>query len=275
MTIPTMKKSLRSCQWLPGAAVACLLFSTGISRGASEGAKLYEISTKDLCAQIFDDIKEREKDMISPRGSGPIGQTRSKTSDTKQNKGLNVLLLFDVSRSVVNKSAKSGTPMDKIKKEAVKLVDSLSSSTRFNIVQFTRNYIPFKENLVPTDAANRKEFRSWVGEKWNDSGKLSSVLDGAKKNPSGILGVLEFSKTMKPDVIYLISDGSFQQGKAADEDPVNWGDIRKAMSFTSSTGKKVPINFIAFAPEKADALQMKTIAEQSGGQFSVLAKKAP
>jgi len=232
---------------------------------------LYEISADDIGAEIVESIKERERELIGARSVS----TEPGKAAGAQAEGLRVVLLFDVSRSVANESAQSGLPMTKIKEETVRLVDSLESSTRFNVVQFTRNYLPFEEDMVPADAAHRESFRKWISEKWNDSGKLSSVYDGATKNPSGIVGVLGFTEKMKPDVVYIISDGSFEQGGQTEANKVSSSDVRKAFEALSHGGKKVPVNFIAFAPDESDAEQMKKIAVSSGGSFRRVTKSTP
>lgn len=234
------------------------------------------MSADDFCEQILGDLRQYEKKILFlGRGVSSPGQQNAPSAQkvSKGAAGLNVILLFDVSRSVVNKSAQSGTPMSEIKKEVVKLIDSLPPSTHFNVVQFTRNYLPFKQSLVPANAANRKDFQNWVRNKWNDTGTLSSGTEGATKNPAGILGVLQFSKKMKPDVVYLISDGSFEQGQAAEANNVEWRDVSNALASISGNGKKIPVNFIAFAPKPSDAKEMKKIADNSGGRFREMAKR--
>jgi hypothetical protein len=128
--------------------------------------------------------------------------------------------------------------------------------------------------LVRADAENKDLFRTWVEEKWNDSGTLSSKLDGATQNPAGILGLLEFVGKMKPDVIYIVGDGSFERGKSEQNEPVKWDAVSKAVDAMSRGGKKVALSFIAFAPDEADARQMKKLAKSSGGRFSVIGKKS-
>jgi len=252
----------------PRLTAFCLLALCAFSlHAAAKEPMLYEVSADEIVTEMFDSIKERERELIGTRSASTAGKTAGEPAD-----GLRVVLLFDVSRSVVNESAKSGLPMAKIKEEVVRVVDSLKPSTRFNVVQFTRNYLPFQESMVPADEKHRKSFQTWVREKWNDSGKLSATLDGATKNPDGIIGVLGFAKEMRPDVVYLISDGSFEQGGQKEEDKVAWNDVRKAFDALSQGGKKVPINFIAFAPDQSDAEQMKKIATSSGGRFRQVTK---
>lgn len=246
------------------------LFACALQAAAKE-PMLYEISADDIGTEIFDSIKERERELIGARSA----LTAPGKAGSEQAEGLRVVLLFDVSRSVANESAQSGLPMTKIKEEIVRIVDSLNPSTRFNVVQFTRNYLAFEQNMVPADATHRESFRKWVAEKWNDSGKLSSKHDGATKNPSGIIGVLGFTGKMKPDFVYLISDGSFEQGGQTEAKKVSWSRVREAFDALSRGGRKVPVNFIAFAPDKSDAGEMKKIAVSSGGRFSQVAKPKP
>lgn len=233
-----------------------------------------KVRINDLDKVLLMDIEEMDKKISSGGRGVPATQVPSSpaTSPSKSSIGKesNVVLLFDVSRSVANKSQKKGVPMDKIKEEVVSLVDSLPAETRFNVVQFTRNYLPFSSVSVPNDAAQRKAFRAWVRDNWNESGTLSSVVDGAVKNPDGILGVLKFAKSLNPSVVYVISDASFNRGKANQTKRVEWSDLDKAVRSLSARGKRVPVNFIAFAPAHENAQAVQRIAKQSGGQFREL-----
>lgn len=267
-----MKHFPKPCRKPALICLVVLAINPSLLRAASEEAPLYKMSASEMSTEIFDHVVEREREMIYGQGSGAPPNTIRAEAGRK--KGVNVVLLFDVSKSVATKSAASGLPMNRIKEEVVQLVDSLPASTRFNVVQFTRNYLPFRENSVPADEDNRKSFRDWVGSAWNDTGTLSSQIEGVRKNPEGILGLLEFAGRMDPDMIYVISDGSFEKGPKGTDDKVPWEEVRESLASISGDGKKVAISFIAFAPKDSDAREMRNIAGTSGGRFSVVQKRA-
>jgi len=237
------------------------LFTLGIGlASADEDGPTEKIKASELFDVMLKEILEREQEIAALSHS-------ASPSETGGGAGANVVLLFDVSRSVANNAEKKGLPMSRIKEEVVSLVDALAPSTRFNVVQFTRNYIPFQDSVVPADAANRKAFGEWVSQNWNDTGKLSSILDGAVRNPNGVLGVLKFTETMKPDMVYVISDASFHRGAADQSVKIEWSELTEAVAGLSKDGGKVPVNFIAFAAKPESVREMQQIAKQSGGQF--------
>jgi hypothetical protein len=63
--------------------------------------------------------------------------------------GQRIVLLFDVSGSVVNKANASSMPLLKIKEETEAMINKLPADSRFNIIQFVRNYKSFQSELVP------------------------------------------------------------------------------------------------------------------------------
>jgi len=62
--------------------------------------------------------------------------------------GDRILLLFDVSASVVNKAEAAGIPLERIQEETVELIETLPISAQFSLIQFTGNYMPFTEELI-------------------------------------------------------------------------------------------------------------------------------
>ncbi len=80
--------------------------------------------------------------------------------------GQRILLLFDVSSSVVNKANAAGIPSNASRQETLKLLEGLPINAQFSIIQFTGNYMPFTEELVAATPANKDLAKQWVREKW-------------------------------------------------------------------------------------------------------------
>jgi len=95
-----------------------------------------------------------------------------------QAKGERILLMFDVSASVLHKAENGGVPLSKIKDETLQLLAQLPINARFDIVQFVRNYKPFQKELIPATPANRETAKKWVESEWNESGQMPASGSG-------------------------------------------------------------------------------------------------
>lgn len=190
--------------------------------------------------------------------------------------GDRILLLFDVSASVVNKAEKAGIPLERIQEETIKMIEKLPISSQFSLIQFTGNYMPFTEELIAATPGNKKLAREWVEDRWITSGGLSANTKGAVSNFTGVVGVLERAAKMRPDLIFLISDASFQwrPGGGNSYKDIPFQDLRKAVEgLEDEMRDEVPIQFIAFEPEPEDTKEWKRIIRRTGGEFREMKEK--
>jgi hypothetical protein len=109
----------------------------------------------------------------------------------------------------VNKARKSGISFTKIKEETISLLQQLPINARFGLIQFTQNFKAFREELLAATEPNRAAATSWIEEEWVEIGSMQASAK-VTKNPRGVVGVFELASRMLPDVIFLISDASFQ-----------------------------------------------------------------
>lgn len=201
-------------------------------------------------------------------GSGGFGKGMSFLGI--QSDGQRILLIFDVSTSVKTKAEKAGVPLAKIKLETIELIKKLPITSRFGIVQFSRNYKPFSEELVPATNSNRDAATAWVENEWVESGMIPSSGKGIS-SPNGVLGVLELAAKMKPDVVFLISDGSFQSSLHPQGIP--WNDFKKsADSVKDASDDACRFNFITFEASEEDTKELKRISNRTGGKTIELKK---
>jgi hypothetical protein len=202
-------------------------------------------------------------------GSGGFGKGMSFLG--VQSTGKRILLLFDVSTSVLNKASAAGIPLEKIQEETLNLIAKLPITARFGLIQFTQNYKPFNRELLPATDTNRAAATEWVKNEWVTTGTMGASSK-VTSNPRGFMGVLELAAQMKPDVIYVISDGSFQWKPTGTIDNIPWNDIKKILDESLQEGQKCVVNFIAFQPKDDDLKELKRLSSRSGGRTVELKK---
>lgn len=186
--------------------------------------------------------------------------------------GRRILLLFDVSTSVVNKANQTGVPLSKIKQETVSLIGRLPISARFGIIQFTQNFKPFSGELLPATDPNRAAALEWIENEWVESGTMGR----SKKvvaNPRGLAGILERAVAMKPDVIYLISDASFQWKQSGPIETIPWKEIRAICEGPLQQEGGCKIHFIGFVMKPDDKREIGAIIRKSGGKIQEILKQ--
>ncbi|MBU6181332.1 MAG: hypothetical protein KGR46_00775 [Verrucomicrobia bacterium] len=180
-----------------------------------------------------------------------------------QSAGSRILIMFDVSKTVKNKAQEAGIPFTKIKDETMTLIDKLPITSRFGIISFGQLYKSFSSDLLPKTKSNSDAVKSWMEAEWESTKNTT-------KNMRGIVGVLDYAATLKPDLIYLISDGSFQwkpEGKIGD---VPWDEFQKAVARLKDMECRV--NFISFEPSEEAVKELRRAASRTGGKSLELKK---
>jgi ABC-type Fe3+-hydroxamate transport system substrate-binding protein len=203
-------------------------------------------------------------------GAGGLGQGLSSfTFMGLKAQGQKIVLCFDVSGSVVNKADASGVPLAKIKEETIKLIAGLPSGAEFGIIQFVRNYKPFKPGLTQMTPANRDLATQWIEEKWSESGQMPKGGEGVISPPvNGLPRVLEAAFAMKPDVIFVISDGQFEQ--TTPEEPnrrIPTEEIDDKVKELQKSGPKIAIHFLGFQMRQEDKDGWESITRRTGGRL--------
>ncbi|HEY5792826.1 MAG TPA: hypothetical protein VIS74_05970 [Chthoniobacterales bacterium] len=186
-----------------------------------------------------------------------------------QSNAKRILLLFDVSGSVVNKANKAGIPLSKIKEETLNTINGLTPNSRFGMIQFTQNYKPFQAELVPATDRNKQAAKTWVEQEWVESGSMGA---GGKvvSNARGFLGVLEWAAQARPDVIFVISDASFQWKPGGQIANIPWKELQDFATGSLQGAEGCPIHFIGFEMKPGDRREAGILARRTQGKVREL-----
>jgi hypothetical protein len=188
--------------------------------------------------------------------------------------GRSVIIIFDISQSVLNKAMDAGISIDRIKEETIKLIDGLSINTTFNLFQFSRYYQPFAKSMVAPTEDNKEKARNWLERDFQDDGSLGrgdvkGVLSPAAGKDNGITFVLEGALKENPDMIFLISDGSFQSEQHSRQVP--WDNVEDLIEdFQDNQGNTSKIHFIGFQVKDSDRRELKRMSRRTDGSFTEL-----
>ena len=178
-----------------------------------------------------------------------------------------VLIVFDISGSVVNAMESSGIPMSEIKKETIQLIEELNANTLFGMIQHSRQYQLFESALIPATQSNKEKAIRWIEDEFTTSGYLS----GSKYNgEDGVAAVMEAAFDMQPEVIFLLSDGSYQRtpGGRGSHENVPWSELEDRIEDRQDQlAEEARIHTIGFAVDEEDRKGFSRIATKNNGKY--------
>ena len=197
---------------------------------------------------------------------GPAGIKSSFSFMGIESTGRRILLIFDVSASVLNKARKRGVSLSKIKEETIALLHQLPINARFGIIQFTQNFKAFREELIPATDLNRSKAKGWIEDEWVETGTMPAS-GTVSKNPRGVVGVFELAVGMSPDVVFLISDASFQWKEEGTLSDVPWKEIQRVVKGPLQGKSGCVLNFVGFEMKPNDKREIAALVRASGGKI--------
>ncbi len=182
--------------------------------------------------------------------------------------GQRVVLLFDVSGSVVSKAKASGMPLHKIKEQTEALVNALPDESQFALVQFVRNYKMFLPEMVPASKDNCDQAKAWMELEWDESGMMPRTGKGViAPTPNGLPAVLRAAYALKPDLIFVISDGSFERTANGQSEKVPYDEFEALFKELAPEGTAIPFNFVGFQMRKEDKDFWSKMSKRLGGEL--------
>jgi hypothetical protein len=234
-------------------------------------------SLPDLPSREFNPIERNPAGLQSDALLGKSGllgalqglnaESSSATLFGVEDRGQRILILFDNSLTVWNKANSAGVTSAAFVREISSLVDSLNANTMFGIVPFARQVGTFRDYMIAAGARNKREAKRWIADNVRSSRKVTQLPFAE----DGIQGALTVGFQMKPEVVFIVSDGDFQRSKTLKSraGDVPWKDLEKTLrGLTRQYGVEPRIHFIGFKVEPAAAEAMKRITRRYGGVFS-------
>lgn len=178
--------------------------------------------------------------------------------------GTRVVLLFDISKTVNNSAARAGLPMETIRDKVAELIDALGINTTFGLGQFARNYAFFDEELQPASDPNKARAKEWLDKYFSTGGSLSPSTPNYVAGGAGFLVVLEEAFKLKPDLVYIVSDGGFYRGSGYNKIP--YEEInRKLRELQETLAQPAKVNFIGVGMKPENRREMRSIIRTRGG----------
>lgn len=199
-------------------------------------------------------------------GGGGLGDTMNFLGI--QTTGRRIVLMYDISTTVVNSAARAGIPFERIREETLKMLEGLSINSRFALVQFARNYAFFQPELLPATDANREKAREWLNQWFAVEGSMKQNTPRMVRGSPGFLVVLEEVFKMNPDVVFIVSDAKFWRAKPGSEsgERIPYDEINKFIREQQrNRPEPVKIHFIGVGIPKDVAREIRKWVRPGGG----------
>ncbi len=186
-----------------------------------------------------------------------------------------VLILYDISASVVRAAERAGYSMDKIRDETKQLLQNLGVNTRFGLGEFARNYAFFNTEMLPATDPNRAAANEWF-DQWfaGSDGTMKPSTPNMVKGSPGFIEVMRAAFKMQPDVIFVISDASFERASSSEYgEQIPFPELDAALhDLQKSLPEPVKINFIGVGMKPKNEGEMRRVMGKNsgGGKFREL-----
>lgn len=167
-----------------------------------------------------------------------------------------ILILYDISKTVVTAAARAGVSMEVIRKESCRLIEGLGIQCRFGLAQFARNYAFFNDTLLPATDENRRRAKEWLNRWFATTGMMPPATPNSVFGSPGFLEVLIRAFNSQPEVIYILSDGGFYR----QDGPIPYSDIQSALRILQRKREPpVKIHFLAVGMKDVRFQEMRKI----------------
>ncbi len=178
-----------------------------------------------------------------------------------------ILILYDISKTVVNAAARTAVSMEAIRKESCRLIEELGIQCRFGLAQFARNYAFFNDTLLPATDENRRRAKEWLNRWFATTGMMPPSTPNLVSGSPGFLEVLTRAFNSQPEVIYILSDGGFYRQSG----PIPYSEIQSTLRVLQEKREPpVKIHFLAVGMKDDRFQEMRKILALHGGTIRQL-----
>ncbi|MDD5200241.1 MAG: hypothetical protein PHC88_10625 [Terrimicrobiaceae bacterium] len=184
-----------------------------------------------------------------------------------------ILILYDVSASVVTAANRAGYSMEKIRDETKTMLAGLGVNTRFDLGQFARNYAFFSPEMLPASDPNRQSANAWFDEWFATDGAMKQSTPNMARGSPGFIEVLHAAFKLNPDVIFVISDASFERGSGSSGAQIPFPELDDALrDLQKASPTPVQIHFVGVGMKPANEKEMRRVMAKhsAGGRFRQL-----
>jgi hypothetical protein len=185
-----------------------------------------------------------------------------------------IVMMYDISKTVVGAAARAGVPFETIRDETAKFIDGLGVNVRFGMVEYARNFAFFNPELLPATDPNRAAARDWLTQHFGVDGSFPRGVPGTVTGSPGFLVALEAVFKQEPDVIFVISDGDMQYGpdRGATISIDEIGEALKRLQATLPQPAKIYFLGVGAKPAIERDLRRVLGSHGGGGRYSELKK---
>ncbi len=179
-----------------------------------------------------------------------------------------LVIAFDVSQSVVARMDASGHGIDAVLEETSKVIESLTPGTVVNLIQFSRDYDVFSPVPVPATAFQREALKTWLRRRFVRSG--SSQSGWTRETPNGVQSVLRAAWAMEPEVVILLTDGSFQRSREGlrSGENVPWAELTEDLrGWQRRLLRPARLHVIGFGVQPVHAEPLRDLVRPWGGTY--------
>lgn len=186
-----------------------------------------------------------------------------------EDSGERILLVIDISTTVVNSVRAAGLSMEQIRDEAIRVIEQLNANTLFGVIQHARNFDLFKDHLVPATTANKEEVIRWIRTRFRTDGMSGS---GWRRHEgrNGITAILEVAFNMQPDILFMLSDGGYYETppQTSGSRKIPYNEIEAVIRRRQAElTREARIHVIGFGVRDDDRRGMNNIARRNDGRF--------
>jgi len=176
-----------------------------------------------------------------------------------------MVIVFDISTTVTHSVVAAGLSMEAIRAETIALIEQLNANTLFGLIQHSRNFDTFRDFLLPATINHKAEAIQWMQSNFRTDGMGRGWRRYEGRN--GIEAVLEVAFNMEPDVMFILSDGSYWRNEPSNQ-RVPYRDILSLVERRQTQRQKeARLHVIGFGVHPDNRRDFRSLATRNGGYF--------